>query len=116
MLFAVRELIGERLQFSLQAQEFSVLPGQILLHLVNLCKTNVQSECVENSPENCLKPDRKALVKHISPQTPLSDADAAIQDEICSLRSDMRTKQWKFQIIPSVIPDLRQIKLANSLN
>lgn len=98
MLFAVRKLIGERLQFSLQAQEFSVLPGQILLHLVNLCKTNTQSECVENFPENCFKPDRKALVKHISPKTPPLDANAAIQDEICSLRSDMRTISGNFEL------------------
>ncbi len=54
VLFAVRKLIGEHLQFSLQAQELSVLPGEILLHLVNLCKTNIRSKYVENwnSPSN----------------------------------------------------------------
>lgn len=74
VLFAVRKLIGEHLQFSLQTQELSVLPGEILLHLVNLCKTNTWSKYVENS--NCLSNQTSKLwsnLKHNRPEKAFAD-------------------------------------------
>lgn len=103
VLFAVRKLIGERLQFSLQAQELSVLPGEILLHLVNLCKTNICSKYVKNSPETPLqtRPPSSGQISRTTfpPKTPLQNTNAAMfcfksikNNEICSHRTDVGIK------------------------